>query len=359
MASNEAEAGREPEAAEETPNEPESAKSSKAMSAGQRLAAAKATKAARKAAKRGRDAELVEDKALERAAGAASWMKQNRSTLTYGIGGALVLVAVLLGYSSITKGKAASAATGLWAAVEASQAPIREADQPAPDTDADAGPSFASKSAREEAVLSDLRGVTSEHAGTLAAHWASLAEAATLLRSGDASGAREAYEAVLSDAGDDSSVAARALEGIGYTYEAESEWDQALERYEELGNTEGFGNRERADYDIARMYLEKGDEVRAKEKLRALSEHLREEDAPELPYVRDQAELLLAQLDPSAARRAAPGAGGFGGFGAPGAGGGAGGAGSLTPEQIQQLIKRLQSKQGAGGLPGLPATGGQ
>jgi len=356
LASNEAEAGQEPDAAEETPEKPAS---SSAMSAGQRLAASKAAKAARKAAKRGRDADLVEDKALERAAGAASWMKQNRNTLTYGVGGALVLVAVLLIYSTVSQGKATRAATGLWTGIEASQAPIRDADAGMPE--GDAGPSFATEAARDEAVLTDLRGVTAEHEGTLAAHWAHLAEAATLLRSGDAAGAREAYQAVLGQAGDDPTIAGRALEGIGYTLEADSDWDHAMERYEELGNTEGYGNRERADYDIARMYLEKGDEVRAKEKLRALSEHLREEDAPELPYVRDQAELLLAQLDPSSARRAAPGAGGMGDFGLPpgGGAGGPGGAGNLSPEQIQELIRRLQSKQGAGGPPGVPANGGQ
>lgn len=361
MATNEEEAGQTPEEeAGQTPDATEESHATpsqpKAMTAGQRLAAKKAAKAAKKAAQRGRDAELVEDKALERAAGAATWMQQNRNVLTYGVGGALLLALALVAYSSVTKGAAQDAAGNLWEGVEAAEAPIRDADAGAPSEDA--GLSFTSESARDEATLHHLRAVTAEHDGTSAAHWSRLVAAATLMNSGDAAGAREAYQQVLTSAGDDPALAARALEGLGFSYEAESDWDHAIEKYEELGNTDGEGNRERADYHLARMYLEKGDEVRAKEKLRALSERLREDEAPELPYLRDQADLLLAQLDPSTARHASPGAGlgGLGGLGGP-AGGGAGGMGSLSPEQIQQLIERLQKQQGAGGPPGLPVGG--
>ncbi|MCF6227190.1 MAG: hypothetical protein L3J82_00770, partial [Planctomycetes bacterium] len=46
------------------------------------------------------------------------------------------------------------------------------------------------------------------------------------------------------------------------------------------------------------------DEETAKTELRTLLENLREEDAPQLPYVRDQAELRLMALDSSLVQRA-------------------------------------------------------
>ena len=47
------------------------------MTAGERLAAQQAAKAARKAAQRGRDAQLVEEKAIAQAAVAKDWLQEN------------------------------------------------------------------------------------------------------------------------------------------------------------------------------------------------------------------------------------------------------------------------------------------
>ena len=80
--------------------------------------------------------------------------------------------------------------------------------------------------------------------------------------------------------------------------------------------------------------LAKGEDVSAKEKLRALLDGLREDGAPELAYIQDQAELRLLALDPTAVqRRSTPSLG-------------AGGPGDLTPEQLQELIRQFQQKQG-------------
>ncbi len=320
--------------------------------AGQRLAAAKAAKAARKAAKRGRQAEVVETKALKRAEVAGEWARSNRRTLIVAMVVIGAVVAGATGWSIHQEEKAQEASAVLWDAVETARAQILPEGEGA-DPDADR-PTYPTGEARAERAAERYAKVVEQYPDTAAATWARLGQGNALFDLGKHEEAREAYEKALAEGGDDPIVAWRALEGIAFTYEANEQWDEAIERFGELGELEGQRWTDIADYHRARMHLAKGDEARAKETLRGLVERLRgeREDEPDLEYVLFQAELRLSALDSSLVPRQQapfPGGAGFGGQG-----GGPGG--DISPEQLQQILERLQ-KQGVGGA-GAPGGGG-
>ena len=72
------------------------------LTAGQRLAAQQAAKSARKAAERGRDADLVEEKAIAQAAVAKDWLQDNLKPLGLMAGAVLVVAAIGIGWSTFT-----------------------------------------------------------------------------------------------------------------------------------------------------------------------------------------------------------------------------------------------------------------
>ena len=325
------------------------AKSGKEMTPGQRLAAAKAAKAARKAAKRGRTQELTEDKVEKQAAKASEWAHENRRTIYMAVGAVVVGVVGALAWSSYQSSNNAAASEQLWAAVETAQAEIGEG-QPE-DDDAER---FATSAARAEKAVERYRTVLADHSGSAPAIWARLGEATALYEQGEMEEARAAFEKALTEAGDDPIVAWRAIEGIGFTYEATESWDEAISHFQELAELDGGTFRDIANYHLGRMHLAKGDDVRAKEILRELVTSLQDQqaDGPVLPYVLAQAEARLMRLDPSLVPASRRGMGSSPGMGPAGAG--AGGPGDLSPEQIQELLQRLQSQQG-GAPPGMPA----
>ena len=359
---------------------PTTAKASGATSAGARLAAAKAVKAARKsAAKAARAAEraaaegdpsgggavstndepavdpveAARDTAVGRAAIRAGEWAQSHRQLAMGAAAAAVLAAAgWFGFQAFDGAKRRDAGAALATAVETANAEIRGAGESgAADDDA---PTFESAQARAEAALSAYRAVVAAHAGTDAAHWARLGEARALSDLERFADARTAYETALREGGSDPAIAWRALEGIGFTHEAESHWQEAISSYEDLRAVDSGAFTAAADYHIARMHMRMGQTTEATTELRALVERVQTSDEgaePAFPYVLAQAQIRLRELDPSAAPEA-PSPMGPGG---PGGGGGMpAGLDGLPPEILEQLQRQLAA-QGAQPAPGGPA----
>ena len=348
----------------------------KAGSAGARLAAAKAAKAAVKAAKKQarrdeagatqsaaeREAEdqaqaqsaeeVLKESPLGRAATrAGEWTQANRQ-LAMGIMGVAALGLVgWLGWTWYTGSQAASAGALLTDALEISNAeiapPAEESSSHEDDADEDDAPTFASAADRDTAALAAYRRVSSEYAGSAAAAWARLGEGRTLLSQGEYDDARTAYQAAFDTSGDESVIAWQALEGIGATYEATSDWAHATSTYERLASLADHEYESVANYHLARMHAASGEESTALTSFRELVDTLREDGddgEPPFPYVLAQADQRLRELDPSAA--------GIGpSIHAGGADPEAGGSGieNLSPEQIQELIRRFQTKSGGSG----------
>lgn len=290
--------------------------------AGQRLAAAKAAKAAKKAAARGKGAEILEDKATERAALAATWFERNHGKLRVALLAAVVLLGLVVGWDFWSSRRNAEASRLLWEATQTLNAPIvaQDAEEAPEEEDEEHYDSLAS---RADAALEKLDAMLDSYGGSRLAPYALLLRGKALYQKGEYAAAREAWEKALAEG--DETVRARALEGVAFTYEAEENWDEALARYEEL--REDNDRALLADYHIARVHLARGEEVEAKEKLRAILDAFREEDAPELPFVRDQAELRLMAIDSSLVQR------------------------DVTPDAdaLRRLIQEQLSKQGSRG----------
>ncbi|MCA9605686.1 MAG: hypothetical protein KC619_08835 [Myxococcales bacterium] len=333
-------------------------KVAKQKSAAARLAAARAAKAARKAAKRGKELKdekapidtLADSKVAQQAATFSDWASQNKPTV-YGVVAAIVLiVGGTIGWLQYQEAKTADAGAALAAAVETANARIRDEDEI---PDEDDPPSYTSVEERAEAALTAYDAVIGDHSGTPAAAWAQVGRGEQLLALGRASDARGAFEAAIAAGGDDGAILWRALEGKGFTYEAEEDWDHAIETYEELSRTDDGRFAPVARYHIARMYIAKDQTEQATETLSELVESLRDaendEDEQDYSYVLAQAEVRLRELDPSAVpARPTLGGGPLGG-GSPLGGGGPGGDSQLSPEQLQELIRRFQEQQQQGG----------
>ena len=249
------------------------------LTAGQRLAAQQAAKAARKAAQRGRDAELVEEKAIAQAVVAKDWMADNLKPLGLMAGGVLLVAAVGIGWATYTHRQNNAAGGQLAAVLEGND------DDP-------------------EALGAAYVSVAESHPETPAAAWARIGEGKALYAQGKFDSARAAYELAL-ESSDDETIRWAALEGISYALEAQRSYDEALEQLEALRAV----NRSIAPiagYHQGRILAEQGKLDEAKTKFDWVLNELKESDAPALPYTQEQAEARLALIDPSQA----PAAGG-------------------------------------------------
>jgi tetratricopeptide (TPR) repeat protein len=346
-----------------------STKPAKAMSPGARLAAQRAAKAAAKAAKKAaraaeaeaasgvvagpRKPDAVDLAAARRAAAAEGWFHEHRTALLAAVVAIVLAFGGFLLWEKYGHARDREAAAALVAALQAANGVVSAdtAALGALPSDVDV---FPTEEARATRALELFREVTGKHAGTAVAAWARLGEAKALLDLGKPTEAREAFQKALREARGDVTVEARAQEGLAFTFEAEGKPDQALEHFQALLRVGEGAFRDLAEYHLARVYLAKGERGRAKDTLRTLVQRLRErDDDPRIgasaPYVRYQAELRLAELDPSAVPRGPGGVGTGWGPGGLQLGGGDGPS-RLSQEQIEALIRNLQrSASGASG----------
>ena len=244
------------------------------LTAGQRLAAQQAAKSARKAAERGRDADLVEEKAIAQAVVAKDWLQDNLKPLGLMAGGVLLVAAIGIGWSTFTRSQDAAAGAELAAVLEG------DTDDPA-------------------TLASTYAGVAAAHAKTPAAAWARIGEGRALYAQGQWEQSRAAYQAAL-DGSDEEAVRWAALEGIAYSLEAEKSYDQAIEQLEALRELDR-NIAPIAGYHQGRILVAEGKLDEAKARFDGVLNDLRQADAPVLPYTQEQTEARLALIDPTLA----------------------------------------------------------
>ncbi len=242
------------------------------LTSGQRLAAQQAAKSARKAAERGRDADLVEERAIAQAVVAKDWLQDNLKPLGLMAGGVLLVAAIGIGWSTFTRGQDAEAGAELAAILEG-------------DTDDVA------------ALANAYAAVADGHAKTPAAAWARIGEGRALYDQRQWEQSRAAYQAAL-DSSDGEGVRWAALEGIAYSLEAEKSYEQAIEQLEAMRELDS-NIAPIAGYHQGRILFAEGKLDEAKTKFEGVLNSLRQADAPLLPYTQEQAEARLALIDPS------------------------------------------------------------
>lgn len=301
-------------------------------SAGQRLAAQQAAKAARKAAaKQAREEErraadepeaedLGPDEVEVAAEAVTDWFTENQKMLV-GVASAIVLGAgAYFGIGAVLGSKNAEVASLLNEANTTAIAPVI----PSTDVNDSDEESYSSVAARAERSLEEFRAVVSHDKAAAAATWAQIGEGRAQLELGKYDEAVKAFDGALSSGGDDVLVKRAAIEGMGAALEAQDKWDEAAAKYEQLGAAEDPALKLAADYHKARVMQAKGDVVKATEMLRSVSDKLKAEDAPKLPYIKARVTSRLRALD----------------------GGEAETAPQMDPAQLQELIRRMQQQGG-------------
>jgi len=244
------------------------------LTAGQRLAAQQAAKSARKAAERGRDADLVEERAIAQAVVAKDWLQDNLKPLGLMAGGVLLVAAIGIGWSTFTRSQDAAAGAELAAVLEG------DTDDPA-------------------TLANTYAAVAAAHAKTPAAAWARIGEGKALYAQGQWEQSRAAYQAAL-DGSDEEAVRWAALEGIAYSLEAEKSYEQAIEQLEALRELDR-NIAPIAGYHQGRILVAEGKVDEAKARFDGVLNELRQADAPVLPYTQEQTEARLALIDPTLA----------------------------------------------------------
>lgn len=345
------------------------------MSAGARLAAAKAAKAVVKAAKKEErraaqepeegpseptatepvsddPVEQLNESELGRAAlRAGRWWETNQQVGWIALGVAALAIVGVLAWRFQSDSSTTAAGELLTEAVEIASARIAPEGDTEPDEGEEPERTYPSQSARNEAALEAYEAVIAQYPDHAASGVARLGAGRALLALGRNDEAREVYQAAFDRNGRSGTIAWQALEGVAFAQEAAGDRDAARETYERLGNIDGHAYEQVAHYHGARLMLAAGQRDEARTALRELVEALRADTVegssePRFPYLLSQAEVRLRELDPSSATSTPSLLGGGGGGIGGGLGGGeGGGAGDISPEQLQELIRQFQARQ--------------
>lgn len=356
---NTPEPGEQPNQAERAAGDPPSDasaptadKGKAALTPGQRLAAKKAQKAVdKREAKEERqrsaeEARLKEQEEADRlfgrapvepalpaeveraASGFTDFMQENRGRIAGGVAFALLAVVAGLGIRHFMRSGAAEEAAQLTHALEIATAGI-DADDEDGKTD-DGKPLFKTDEERATKALAAFDEVARKGEGQ-AVTWAKLGGGAALVQLGKFDDAQKRYQALYDANAKQPEVAARALEGAGIALEAAGKPDEAQKRYDQLAKLDG--NKDLAEYHLARLKLQKGDVEGGKTLLKGLYDRLSAptEGAPPSRYLRSEVEVRLAEIDSSLVDRPS-----------------GGGAQQYSQEEIQRLIEQLQRQQAGG-----------
>jgi tetratricopeptide (TPR) repeat protein len=163
---------------------------------------------------------------------AQSWLLERQKLV-----GLLVLVLLVAGavaavasyFSSRGEERASKALGG---ALKVLQRPVAEGTQAAAPEQEE--PPFKSAKEKDEALKKALTDFRTEHGGTRAAVMATLALGQAEHRLGNYEAALAAFNEYLTKAPKDEPLRAEALEGQGYVYEAQGQYDKALAAFEQM-----------------------------------------------------------------------------------------------------------------------------
>jgi|SRR5690606_8791691 len=201
---------------------------------------------------------------------ASSWLMRHERKV---IGGAIALLVIggIIAVVSLIQGRAETrAARELGVALELLTRPVAgspEALQTSPDVTP-----FATERARDEAVHEAMGTFREAHPDTRAARLAALAQAQSDFRLGNHAEAQAGFESFLQLTDTDVAMRANAIEGLGYSLEAQGKTDEAISAFEKLSSTTtGAFMPGMGDYHKARLLQAKGQQPEALELWRSVT----------------------------------------------------------------------------------------
>jgi len=283
-------------------------------SAGNRLAAKRAAKAAKKAATRGSHGATPApaDEVAKSVLDANAWLDAHGRKLAIGLAALVVLGVGALLVSYWQGAQTREAGQALDTAVRTAHGLVLAPEETVPE--GVLVPTFGSAKERDEKALAQMREVAKKYEGTRAGAYGALGEASSLLSLGKAEEASAAFEKLRSAQGSEYDDAAdewrsRVLEGAGYALEAQKKYADARVRFEELSKLHGGSYRILGDYHRARMLVAEGNREEAKKTLEALTKAIADKpvDASspgdQFDFTLNTAQALLVELGGQPAER--------------------------------------------------------
>ena len=240
-------------------NEQEQGVGDTRTSAAGRLAAKRAAKAAAKAAARG--ASALPDVVAANVDAVQTLYDRNARMLWVAIGTISIGAIAWFSISAYVNKTSRESAQLLSAAVDTAVARISTGEEAGDDDST--GESYPSVSARAEKARAGFRTVVTRFSGTAAANWALLGEANALRTLGKLADAERQYQVLAAKPNLDPFVQIRALEGLGFTFEAESKFAAAEGRFAEAGKLDNGSYKSVADYHRARMLVAENEPKKA------------------------------------------------------------------------------------------------
>jgi tetratricopeptide (TPR) repeat protein len=259
------------------------------------------------------------------------WVRDNQRFVMFaGIALVVVVVGVALTIQLVRSSRT-SASAELWQAVAVASAPVvdPEDEEEIPERIQH----FKSLADRNEAASKALAKVVKSQENSTSGQVARLGLATTKLAKGDYAGARGLYENFIANTAGFDELKAFAVEGLGYCYEGQKNYDAALERFRELEKLDSGAHADLAKYHQARMLEKLNKRDAAAELYRGVvrrAEQATDEMVTDL-FVVDRAEDRLEVIDP-----------------------GSDVLKQRSKARQSELLKQLMSGGGGAGLPNLP-----
>jgi tetratricopeptide (TPR) repeat protein len=273
--------------------------------AGARLAAKRAAKAAKKASQRGTTNALQAD-VNKSVLVVNAWIDAHGRKVWFGVAGVVAVCVAWLGFSAYQSRRDRDAGEILRTAIASSAGIIVPADDTPPEDPI--FPTFGSVKERDAKALSQFRDVQKKFPNSHAAGYAALGEANASLGLGKYPEAAALFAKLLEDAGDDTFLRFRGLEGAGYALEGQQKYADAGKRFAELSKLANGAYRTLGDYHQARMLVLQNQRAEARKLLEALSKAAAdkpEEQGERFESVAQSAQTLLSELGGQPAEKAA------------------------------------------------------
>ena len=210
----------------------------------------------------------------------------------------IVVVAVALTIQLMTSSRVRHSEE-LWSAIATASAPVVDPDDEEHEIP-DRVEHYKTEADRTKAAVSAFQKVIKAQGTTTPAQLARLGLASEKLSEGDYAEARKLYESFLGDTGGFDQLKAFAVEGVGYCFEGQKNYDRALDEYRELEKLDDGVHADLAKYHQARMLEKMNKNQEAADLYRGIvrrSEQATDEMVTNL-FVRDRSESRLAVLDP-------------------------------------------------------------
>jgi hypothetical protein len=253
---------------------PKSAPEEKPLTRGERIRRERQAKAQAKVEKRGREAEQIQDRAIEVAEQARDAtqqiMRESGGKIALVLVGVLALLVTVAVVRDMMAGAHEEKARGL-AEAEAIEAP-------------------AERAAALDAIARD-------NAGTSLGFWARLGEGAAQLQEGNADAAQSTY-AELSEKGELGALERRlALEGLAAARLAKGDEQGAIDALERLAENDDGDAKNAAQLGIARILASQGKNADAKALVDGVLSRLKEEGRRGRGYTYEEADALASALE--------------------------------------------------------------